>query len=237
MAEDEGLLKLGLLFGAEDISFEEHTNLVSFQHRIIQEYLAAIYLTEEIKHSAQTIDVLFPTWNEAEKSYPMVVRFMTGLRPPILDCIASKFVHFVSQKHSEVVSFVPFSYLTELEMEARASVIGHNAICTLPRSGISVIEAVCLSQITILHDIENVQILPESQNHQIYGDFRHSGHPSHVILIDNVTDTMFDDFLGKLTKASSAQLNFSVNQQVRGYDFLNMRCVLVSLNSNEMDTL
>ncbi len=79
--ENADLLKLGLLFGDEiDSTTTDHPEVLSFQHKLIQEYLAAVYIVENIKHdpSAAFLKEAFPTWEKIE-IHREVVQFVCGM--------------------------------------------------------------------------------------------------------------------------------------------------------------
>ncbi len=81
VAESEEILKLGLLFG-EDIqaSTEDLPAVLSFQHKLIQEYCAAIYIAENsmMDETSVFLAQAFPTWEEIE-THREVVNFACGI--------------------------------------------------------------------------------------------------------------------------------------------------------------
>ncbi len=81
VAESEQILKLGLLFG-EDIgaTTDDFPEVLSFQHKLLQEYLAAIYITEnaQLETSPSFLVDVFPTWEKIE-NHREVVQFACGL--------------------------------------------------------------------------------------------------------------------------------------------------------------
>ncbi len=80
-AESAEILKLGLLFG-EDIqaTTEDFPAVLSFQHKLLQEYCAAIYIAENInKDKTSTfLAQAFPTWEKIDTQRE-VVQFSCGI--------------------------------------------------------------------------------------------------------------------------------------------------------------
>ncbi len=79
MEELADLLKLGLLFGQDvDITTEGLPEILTFQHKLIQEYMAAIFVAKQIKADAAFLSKTFPTWKIIE-THCEVLRFASGL--------------------------------------------------------------------------------------------------------------------------------------------------------------
>ncbi len=81
IAESAEILNLGLLFGEDiDATTEELPAVLSFQHKLIQEYMAAVYIAENVKtDTAETfLEKLFPTWEKIQ-THQEVVLFSCGL--------------------------------------------------------------------------------------------------------------------------------------------------------------
>ncbi len=72
-------MKLGLLFG-EDIeaSTDESPEVLSFHHKLLQEYMAAVYITEKLKTDESFLMEAFPTWEEVEQ-HKEVINFACGV--------------------------------------------------------------------------------------------------------------------------------------------------------------
>ncbi len=81
IAESEDIMKLGLLFG-EDINAttEDLPTVLSFQHKLLQEYLSAVYIAENVKldKTSTFLTEAFPTW-EAIENHREVVQFACGM--------------------------------------------------------------------------------------------------------------------------------------------------------------
>ncbi len=75
------LLKLGLLFGEDvDATTTDLPEVLSFQHKLIQEYLAAVYIAENLSKGASGafLAEAFPTWDVLE-THREVVQFACGI--------------------------------------------------------------------------------------------------------------------------------------------------------------
>ncbi len=119
MKASEDLLKLGLLFGQEvDLTTEDLPEVLSFQHKLIQEYLAAIYVAKQIKDDAAFINKAFPSW-EKIGMHREVLRFTCGL---LVDHDASPVANYIANilvKHTHDQLNLPIlgGYLTIQQTE------------------------------------------------------------------------------------------------------------------------
>ncbi len=102
------ILKLGLLFGEDlNATTDDLPEVLSFQHKLIQEMLAAYYIADQAAKKRQGrpkkgnttkipfLDTAFPTWECAQK-HQEVIRFSCGLlsktatgAKPLIDHVAS----------------------------------------------------------------------------------------------------------------------------------------------------
>ncbi len=96
MRESEDILKLGLLFGEDiDATTEDFPAVLSFQHKLIQEYLAAVYIVENMKldTAGSFLTEAFPSFQKIE-THIEVVLFACGIladsdaREPLINCVA-----------------------------------------------------------------------------------------------------------------------------------------------------
>ncbi len=74
-------MKLGLLFGEDtEATTEELPAVLSFQHKLLQEYLAAIYIVENVRLDTTSTFLAksFPTWGKIE-THREVVQFAGGI--------------------------------------------------------------------------------------------------------------------------------------------------------------
>ncbi len=79
MKESSDLLTLGLLFGEDvDATSSDLPKVLSFQHKLIQEMVAAYYIAEQVKIDPSFLKTAFPTWEEVDK-HRELVRFTCGL--------------------------------------------------------------------------------------------------------------------------------------------------------------
>ncbi len=79
MRESSDLLTLGLLFGEDmDATSADLPEVLSFQHKLIQEMVAAYYIADQVKRDPLFLKTAFPTWGEVEK-HREVVKFTCGL--------------------------------------------------------------------------------------------------------------------------------------------------------------
>ncbi len=98
-AADERLLKLGLLFAADmDVSLEDQPEYYSFHHKLIQEHLAARFLTQRVQQDRESFSTVFPHWKDIRKSYEKVVKFMVGMDASIIDHVCKVYADHVIQE-------------------------------------------------------------------------------------------------------------------------------------------
>ncbi len=123
--ESADILKLGLLFGEDqDVTGEDLPEVLSFKHLLIQEYVAAIYITHKILEDQRFLETAFPTWAAIEKRRE-VVRFVCGLlketdASPMVNHVCQKMVEntYSSLEHGKGLSLIG-SHLGEDEEEDR----------------------------------------------------------------------------------------------------------------------
>ncbi len=128
IAESEDILKLGLLFGEDtNATTEELPAVLSFQHKLLQEYLAAVYITEHIKLDASStfLAEAFPTWETIE-THREVIQFICGILSstdaiPIVNHVAK---HLVQNIHHKLnyVQWPDLSVLGSCQKEGGLSV-------------------------------------------------------------------------------------------------------------------
>ncbi len=96
ISESEDILKLGLLFGEDiDATTEDLLSVLSFQHKLLQEYLAAVYIAENIKLDTgeSFLTEAFPSLEKIE-THIEVVLFAIGIladsdaSEPLINCVA-----------------------------------------------------------------------------------------------------------------------------------------------------
>ncbi len=149
MAESEEILKLGLLFGEDtEATTEDLPPVLSFQHKLIHEYLAAVYIAENVKLDTTSTTFLseaFPTWEKIETQRE-VVQFVCGM---LANTGASHVVMHVSKilaqqanndlntgEHSNILSRSdenhPLSIRKSLQKEGNVSTAIDPYLCEYP---------------------------------------------------------------------------------------------------------
>ena len=79
IAESETILKLGLLFAKDaELTPQGIPEVMTFQHKLFMEYIAAVYLSEQTKQNPEYIKSVFPTWKDIEK-HSEIFKFTCGL--------------------------------------------------------------------------------------------------------------------------------------------------------------
>ena len=71
------VFKLGLLFGCDDNNEDDDSDWVSFQHKIIHEFIAAIYIVDQVSKNFDFLRRTFPSWTHI-KTHIEVFRFCCG---------------------------------------------------------------------------------------------------------------------------------------------------------------
>ncbi len=103
---------MGLLFGSDtDDSTEDLPEVLSFQHKLIQEMLAAYYVADQVQKDASILETAFPTWN-AIKQHEDVVRFTCGLlastetsAKPVVDHVSKVLVELTMNERKSAEKF------------------------------------------------------------------------------------------------------------------------------------
>ncbi len=96
-AESTEILKLGLLFGEDaDATTTDPPEVLSFQHKLIQEYLAAVYLAEVIRTRSSTsvLEEALSSWEKIE-NHREVIHFACGMLAK--DCASSHLINHVAK--------------------------------------------------------------------------------------------------------------------------------------------
>ncbi len=81
VAQSPEILNLGLLFGEDiDATTTDLPEVLSFQHKLIQEYLAAVYIADTLNQGTPCsfLEETFPTWNMVE-NHREVIQFACGI--------------------------------------------------------------------------------------------------------------------------------------------------------------
>ena len=187
MAADERLLKIGLLFAADmDVSLEEQTEYYSFHHKLIQEHLAARFLTQKVKHDRESFRTFFPEWDKdiMYGRHKEVVGFMVGMDASIMEQVCTAYADYIT--HSPHLLDDDLLFLNNLQNEA-ASTSTPPITNTMPIvtydyswhtkhtdiSSIPISQALLSSYIVIVKNVEDLGLLPplqkiERRNTKIY---------------------------------------------------------------------
>ncbi len=100
VAESDEILQLGLLFGEDvDATTSDLPAVLSFQHKLIQEYVAALYIAEQVQMEDPStfLTEAFPTWEKIE-NHREVVLFTCGI---LADTDASPITQHVAKVLNE----------------------------------------------------------------------------------------------------------------------------------------
>ncbi len=98
---------MGLLFGSDtDDSTEDLPEALSFQHKLIQEMLAAYYIAEQVKSNESLLKEMFPSW-DVIKQHREVLQFTCGLlastetsAKPVVDYVSKLLVDLTLEELS-----------------------------------------------------------------------------------------------------------------------------------------
>ncbi len=168
VAESAEILKLGLLFG-EDIqaTTEDLPAVLSFQHKLIQEYLAAIYIAESVKLDTTStfLTEAFQTWEKIE-NHKEVVQFACGI---LADTDARPITYYVAKvlarhTHNQLntgvrPSFLDLNSMTiamlrSFEKEGKVSLEINPYLCEYPACGRPLAEVLANTELAYITDID-----------------------------------------------------------------------------------
>ncbi len=164
-------MKLGLLFG-EDIqaTTEDLPAVLSFQHKLIQEYLAAVYIAEIVMldKTSTFLTQAFPTW-EAIANHREVVQFACGTLAdtdarPITYHVAKVLAqHTNNQLNTGVTPFIietpdnevkPLPLLRLFEIEGKVSLEINPYLCEYPACGRPLAEVLANTELAYITNID-----------------------------------------------------------------------------------
>ncbi len=120
VAADERLLRLGLVFAADmDVSLEEQPEYYSFHHKLIQEHLAARYLTQKVKKDREAFGTAFSDWEKdiGEGPHREVLKFMVGMDASIMEHVCRTYADYMTTEPHDI----DLSELTDLQKQAVSS--------------------------------------------------------------------------------------------------------------------
>ena len=166
VAESANILKLGLLFG-EDIqaTTEDLPAMLSFQHKLLQEYLAAVYIAEHVKLDTTStfLTEAFPTWEKIE-NHREVVQFACGIlgdtdAHPITYHVAKVLAqHTHNQLNAgvqlSIIGNNALSLLRLFEREGKVSLEINPYLCEYPACGRPLAEVLANTELAYITDID-----------------------------------------------------------------------------------
>ncbi len=161
-----------------DVSLDEQPEYYSFHHKLIQEYLAAKFLTQNVKHDKNTFDRAFPTrrwsdtellfkdlvfkkWCDISDEHRDVVAFMLGMGAPIMDQVCMAYADSAFSHPSDDVSF--FNYCQKeadsVSNGALNSTLAYTAYgCNTEESTIPLNQALESSHIVMVNGVQDVDL-------------------------------------------------------------------------------
>ncbi len=173
VAESAEILQMGLLFG-EDIqaTTEDLPAVLSFQHKLLQEYLAAVYIVDNIKLDTTStfLEEAFPTWGKIE-SHREVVKFACGL---LAETDANPITHHVAkvlaqdtrtklntgaERHLIYHLDIPLSLLASFQREGKVSNEINPYLCEYPACGRPLGEVLANTELACITDIDKSHTL------------------------------------------------------------------------------
>ncbi len=172
IAESEAILKLGLLFGEDtNATTEELPSVLSFQHKLLQEYLAAVYIVEYFKlETAETfLTEAFPTW-EAIETHREVVQFCCGI---LAEIDASPIANHVAKVQAQNINYglndgkrlhIDFSILKACQNEGSFSLL-NPYLSEYPAHGLPLARVIAnteLAYITYIDKNDTLDLTPST---------------------------------------------------------------------------
>ncbi len=129
IAESGEILELGLLFGENvDATTTDLPDVLSFQHKLIQEYIAAVYIAENI-NKGTFLDETFPTLDMIQTQRE-VVQFACGIlattdASPLTNHVAKVLGEYISNQINTEghLPSANFPFLSSLQKEGDVSLI------------------------------------------------------------------------------------------------------------------
>ncbi len=167
IAESADILKLGLLFGEDvDATTIDFPEVLSFQHKLIQEYLAAIYITENLKLDPpeRVLADALSTW-EKIGNHREVVLFACGMlattdASPLTNHVAKVLSELIQKQINEgedlsniSYSSVGISLLHAFQKEA-GTPLTSPYICEYPRCGRPLAEVLAHTKLAVITDVD-----------------------------------------------------------------------------------
>ena len=161
IAESEDILKLGLLFGEDtNATTEELPAVLSFQHKLLQEYPAAVYIADQAKlDTAETfLTEALPTW-EAIENHREVVQFTCGIlvnndASPIANHVAKKLAQHLHNELNDGKALPDLSILQSCQKEGGLSAYLNPYLSNYPTCGHPLAEVLANTELAYITDID-----------------------------------------------------------------------------------
>ncbi len=169
VAESPEVLQLGLLFG-EDINAttEDLPAVLSFQHKLLHEYLAAVYIAENAQlHNTSTfLAEAFPTWEKIQ-NHREVVQFACGIlaeneASSITNHVAKVLGQFACKQLNAGMKPAILSYrdislplLESFEKEGNVSSTVNPYLCRYPACGHSLAQLLDSTEVIFIDGVDD----------------------------------------------------------------------------------
>ena len=172
IAQSENILKLGLLFGEDiDSTSQDLPSVLSFQHKLLQEYIAAVYIAENVKaDTAETfIAEALPTWEKIE-THREVVQFTCGIlavtgATPLINHVAKYQVELIHEELIDATHESPdISILTSCHKESGSFTINQH-LSLYPSCNQPLDDVLANTELVYIDDIadnDSLQLNPRS---------------------------------------------------------------------------
>ncbi len=183
-------MKLGLLFGEDiDATTIDLPEVLSFQHKLIQEYLAAVYIADtlKVKASAEVIEGALTTWEEI-KNHREVIQFTCGIltKDGVLShlinhvaMILNKYIEIGMNEGQGLSMGKELSLLSSFQREGAISSI-NPFITKYPACGKPLAEVLAQTKLVVITDIDENDTLQLNTS------------SANIILLINRTTSEFD---------------------------------------------
>ncbi len=206
MAESEDILLLGLLFGDQLLHGE--AEVLSFQHRLLQEFIAALYISHMMKEDAGFLESAFPNWDSIE-GHKEVVQFVRGILKKSNDgqmmidhvcrCFAEDmYTKLERGKHLDIClehfcrdyRYSPLGFIRDFQKELGSEKFS-KYLCIYPECNKPLDYILCQSKLIVINDIPDdmpdLNVRPQEITSKIIID---------IHLHNDLNPVFIDDYLG-----------------------------------------
>ncbi len=145
--------------------------MFSFQHKLIQEYLAAVYIAEKAKNDTTSsfLTELFPNWETVE-NHSNVVQFVCGIlaetdASPVANHVAKVISNHICIQldTGKSLKFLPLSFLELCQREGHVSNAINPYLCRYPSCGHPLNEVLANTELVYITDTnknDTLQLIP-----------------------------------------------------------------------------